>query len=835
MPPPSQSSTETSSSTEREVLERIENSSVVDGDNLGNTRVDATDPDSEPSTTAATRTITTTPMATTTAVTTATRITTTIYINRHDFGNTSSNNNSRHSGLEQTQEGPDFLGLTPTFTDSNSSTSSPPPTSQSIERSNLPITEASIEGDNTVNSQVKRQQLLEAFLNKYNEWMKFQAMLDRLENNNNGQSNKESSQKESSWDDIFSAMDSDLDSSAHEFSRNLSASEVYFNCDDEGGYNTMVEDKKELGDNKVGNTQLLSKRGDHFHELSLEKLSELLFSPGMKYRGKIRIPGLRVRSTGMTAAIADSDDDADVEIDNMNNDDGSGEDNESSNRHHVRNNESSNDGSINNEASTMSSVRRNPICVSMNEDTYELVILERGKDALGNQYVLARHHAYGDEQCVHIHLSISNQDKSEEEVVLDKPWSSSVTTEGSRMLEIEYADGETVCKGYWNAIDCRLQGHVRQRVQVNEGVFHVSDVVTHVFTLYPCTHDFPLGRDYMVDGATLLREFADAANKHDVDLDGDGYSGVEDGNKAVHISFYPFEKDLLSTDTRALIALRRRTHTALMDSLHNYNDLFQHLDLDASKLLQLRRGLLACNAMQDFEFLDEKLNCLYQLRHVEWSRLLTAASMNGEQTCAEYRRRAALLDETYFETTDDRTKFLGRWSEAKFDLMSAHSEWNRAEILAANVSRLACIFNRSSTSSMAIYPASVYPVIAMCNRIYANYDCLESAYRRAEGRLPRVALMKSEIPTPLKKHNSNGVDGASFQEACCAICQTLLLVTEGDDIQQDVPLDPIYKLPCTHCFHGLCVQQWLHDNTSCPVCRFDLTTDFTTDVSPIKN
>ena len=250
MPPPSQSSTETSSSTEQEVLERIENSSVVDGDNLGNTRVDATDPDSGPSTTAATRTITTTPMATTTAVTTATRITTTIYINRHDFGNTSSNNNSRHSGLEQTQEGPDFLGLTPTFTDSNSSTSSPPPTSQSIERSNLPITEASIEGDNTVNSQVKRQQLLEAFLNKYNEWMKFQAMLDRLENNNNGQSNKESSQKESSWDDIFSAMDSDLDSSAHEFSRNLSASEVYFNCDDEGGYNTMVEDKKELGDSR---------------------------------------------------------------------------------------------------------------------------------------------------------------------------------------------------------------------------------------------------------------------------------------------------------------------------------------------------------------------------------------------------------------------------------------------------------------------------------------------------------------------------------------------------------------------------------------------------------
>lgn len=47
-----------------------------------------------------------------------------------------------------------------------------------------------------------------------------------------------------------------------------------------------------------------------------------------------------------------------------------------------------------------------------------------------------------------------------------------------RRLEVEYADGETCCFGYWNPKEFR---------------FHTSDDVTHVFTLHPCTAWFPQG------------------------------------------------------------------------------------------------------------------------------------------------------------------------------------------------------------------------------------------------------------------------------------------------------------------------------------------------------
>ena len=64
-----------------------------------------------------------------------------------------------------------------------------------------------------------------------------------------------------------------------------------------------------------------------------------------------------------------------------------------------------------------------------------------------------------------------------------------------RRLEVEYADGETICRGFWNPDTFRLEGRVYQRVHINDGVFHSSDSSTHVFALYPCTYRFHADRE----------------------------------------------------------------------------------------------------------------------------------------------------------------------------------------------------------------------------------------------------------------------------------------------------------------------------------------------------
>ncbi|KAH0455884.1 hypothetical protein IEQ34_015916 [Dendrobium chrysotoxum] len=49
---------------------------------------------------------------------------------------------------------------------------------------------------------------------------------------------------------------------------------------------------------------------------------------------------------------------------------------------------------------------------------------------------------------------------------------------------------------------------------------------------------------------------------------------------------------------------------------------------------------------------------------------------------------------------------------------------------------------------------------------------------------------------------------------CCAICQA-----EFDD-EEEGEDEPLRLLPdCGHLFHAICIDQWLQQHTTCPVCR----------------
>lgn len=468
--------------------------------------------------------------------------------------------------------------------------------------------------------------------------------------------------------------------------------------------------------------------------LSLEDLSLSLFAPGMKFRGHIRIPGINNNSE------------------------------------------------------------------AAKNDTYELVVIKRGVDLLGNEFLLARHSAYEDEQCVHIKLKISVEECDERSLPV---------------LRAEYGDGETVCKGYWNVQQHRLEGNVRQRVQVNDGVFHTSDAVTHVFTLYPCTNEFPLGRDGAKeeDSKDNARGMGNGCEETRHDEVAGAIGGTDEAKSPPSLS--SFEADLLSLETRAIISCRRQTHDDRRQLILGINQFYSSMNIGRFELPQLQLLLSAFSNHRDNVFQqDEKLGLLFQLRDVKWKELLAAISMHAEEIVAEFRRRASLLDETCFETNLDRDLFIRAFvKKANMGFGSAHEEMNECEMLSKNIGSLIFAFDNSMATSTGLYRVNV-----MRHRFRANYNCFESAYRRAEARLSLSELAKYEATRSSLQLAMEGV--SNEDDATCAICQSSLLESEDGEEKDE---KTFVVLPCKHGFHRHCAKQWLHDHSSCPVCRSDLT------------
>ena len=319
--------------------------------------------------------------------------------------------------------------------------------------------------------------------------------------------------------------------------------------------------------------------------MSVEQFSEVLFQPGMKYRGHIFIPGQPDTWDGDTGSNSRSS-------------------------HQGNNDLSQNRATSEIEAQELGK-------------TYELVVLEQGEDALGYEFILATHCAYDDHQCFNVQLNIREADIMDKEKGVSCQSGHQFTM---RRLEVEYADGETCCFGYWNPEKIRFEGHVWQRLQRNDGVFHTSDSVTHVFTLYPCTSCFPAGR----------REGGIDETTGSAKLDG----LVDETNKQRHSPLSPFEQDITSRDTRAIIAHRHRTYNALRKILQNYLVLFELIGTTSteSHMHQLRLVFGRRTDNKDIgTLLDEKQRLLWKLRDVHWAKILEESFKVGcERLCSKF-------------------------------------------------------------------------------------------------------------------------------------------------------------------------------------------------------
>jgi hypothetical protein len=101
----------------------------------------------------------------------------------------------------------------------------------------------------------------------------------------------------------------------------------------------------------------------------------------------------------------------------------------------------------------------------------------------------------------------------------------------------------------------------------------------------------------------------------------------------------------------------------------------------------------------------------------------------------------------------------------------------------------------------------------MHSRLESNHDKLEKAYRKADGRLTSEQLDRITTANP----------NPDEAEHICGICHCDVNEVDENDIDQSE--EPMFLI-CSHGFHWGCIREWLHDNTSCPVCRLDFSASF---------
>lgn len=74
-----------------------------------------------------------------------------------------------------------------------------------------------------------------------------------------------------------------------------------------------------------------------------------------------------------------------------------------------------------------------------------------------------------------------------------------------------------------------------------------------------------------------------------------------------------------------------------------------------------------------------------------------------------------------------------------------------------------------------------------------------------------------QLSQQLKLHLPNATAEDIQRDDCCIICRLQMHVNDDSKSQ-----NTIKKLPCGHCYHQSCLQQWIMHQKKCPLCQYDL-------------
>ena len=353
--------------------------------------------------------------------------------------------------------------------------------------------------------------------------------------------------------------------------------------------------------------------------------------------------------------------------------------------------------------------------------------------------VLARHRAYGDEQYVCIRVT---------DVVS--------TAEGGVSFNVEYADGETVCRGMWHSDDMCFRGDVRQATNALDNIYHTSDPVTHTFDLYPCPEEPP-----------------------------------------PPLPSAPSPLAPPGTELCCVWSRRRHAASCCLDKCLGAFDRLMATTRPHVTIIALASG------MQESQ---------EDLLGLKWAQLFEATVSYSEELCALLRRMSAYLDKLVFDTPQERSDALKRMSERGMSRAQAHAMVDKVFQRVRNMGTtwVSCCPEKQNFVQTMLYTCHT--------REMRSYESLSDSLRRAEQRLTASTIGAFQLVAA--QSQSGGDVASSADVDICAICmESVCDRSGGEGAGVGGEGEGRLRLPCGHIFHGPCIRTWLLNHRECPIDR----------------
>jgi len=205
----------------------------------------------------------------------------------------------------------------------------------------------------------------------------------------------------------------------------------------------------------------------------------------------------------------------------------------------------------------------------------------------------------------------------------------------------------------------------------------------------------------------------------------------------------------------------------------------------------------------------------------DWWRLWRTAQFDAEAECCAMRERARRLQAEIFATRSAK-RVRVKQEMSRGPLGGRRAAHARAHVLLSRQHQL--LLRALNASDM---PPNVLNEVVSAQaralkqsefRLHVAYQLFDEALRGFEARLPRESVERRSAVVPpgglaamagaIPGFDVDEKNVKEAKETTCPICAEPI-----------APGQTLCALDCGHLFHPACIQDWVHSNPSCPMCR----------------